>query len=86
MERLRAYLRWRTINIVLFVLILLALGGILGPLALNGPALVSITPADGATDANPQASIQLVFSQWVRPDSVQSAVTFDPPVHGHPTC
>src|ERR1700712_3999096 len=59
MERLRTFLRWRNINIALFLLILIAIGGVLGPLALSGPALVGITPADGATDANPQAGIQI---------------------------
>ena len=80
MERLRPYLRWRTINLVLFALILVALGVVLGPIALNSPTLLRVTPADGVADANPAAGVQLVFSQWVRPDSVQSAVTFDPPV------
>ncbi|MEP7187742.1 MAG: Ig-like domain-containing protein, partial [Roseiflexaceae bacterium] len=80
MERLRPYLRWRTINLVLFALILVALGVVLGPIALNAPAVLRVTPADGVANANPAAGIQLVFSQWVRPDSVQSAVAFDPPV------
>src|SRR5215212_1243628 len=80
MERLHSYLRWRNINLVLFALILVVLGVVLGPVALNAPTVLRVTPADGAADANPAAGIQLVFSQWVRPDSVQSAVAFDPPV------
>jgi len=80
MERLRPYLRWRTINLLLVALILVALGTVLGPIALTAPTLLRVTPADGVIDANPAAGIQLVFSQWVRPDSVQSAVAFDPPV------
>src|SRR3954449_2245984 len=80
MERLRPYLRWRTINLVLFALILVALGVVLGPIALNAPTGLRVTPADGAADANPAAGIQIVFSQWVRPDSVQGALSFDPPV------
>src|SRR4051794_36439966 len=80
MERLRPYLRWRNINIALFILILLALGLVLGPIALSPPTVVTITPADGAADANPQSGVQIVFSQWVRPDSVQRVITFDPPV------
>ncbi len=79
MERLRPYLRWRNINLLLFVLILVALGVVLGPIALNAPTVLRVTPADGAADANPAAGVQIVFSQWVRPDSVQSAVAFDPP-------
>src|SRR5690349_9177521 len=80
MERLRPYLRWRNINLLLFALVLIALGVVFGPIALNPPAVLQITPADGAADANPAAGIQIRFSQWVRPDSVQSAVAFDPPV------
>ena len=80
MERLRSWFRWRTINIVLAALVLLAGGLVLGPLAARGPQVVSITPANGATDANPQGGIQIVFSQWVRPDSVRAAVHFEPPL------
>src|SRR5215213_7791805 len=80
MERLHPYLRWRNINLVLFALILVALGVVLGPIALSAPTVLRVTPADGVADANPAAGIQLVFSQWVRPDSVQSTVAFDPPV------
>ena len=80
MERLHSYLRWRNINLVLFALLLAALGVVLGPVALTTPTVLRFTPAEGAADANPAAGIQLVFSQWVRPDSVQNAVTFDPPV------
>ncbi|HEU5097975.1 MAG TPA: Ig-like domain-containing protein, partial [Roseiflexaceae bacterium] len=80
MERLRPYLRWRYINLLLFALILVALGVVLGPIALNRPAVLQVTPADGAADANPTAGVQILFSQWVRPDSVQSALAFDPPV------
>src|SRR5215212_3607022 len=80
MERLRPYLRWRNINLVLFALLLVALGVVLGPIALTTPTVLRVTPADGGADANPVAGIQIVFSQWVRPDSVQNAVAFDPPV------
>ncbi len=79
MKNLHPYLRWRNINLVLFALILVALGVVLGPIALNGPTVLRVTPADGAADANPAAGVQIVFSQWVRPDSVQEAVAFDPP-------
>ncbi|WP_409570018.1 Ig-like domain-containing protein [Kouleothrix sp.] len=80
MERRRSLLRWRNINAVLLALVLLAAGLAFGPLALGGPRLISSTPADGARDANPQAGIQLVFSQWVRPESLRQAVRFDPPL------
>jgi len=50
------------------------------PIALTAPTVVRVTPADGAADANTAVGIQIIFSQWVRPDSVQSAVAFDPPV------
>src|SRR6478672_4468040 len=80
MQHLRPYLRWRNINLVLFALILVALGSVLGPIASTAPTVLRVTPADGAADANPAAGVQIVFSQWVRPDSVQSAVAFDPPV------
>src|SRR5437763_11360077 len=80
MERLHPYLRWRNINLMLFALLLAALGVVLGPIALTAPTVLRVTPADGASAANPAAGVQIVFSQWVRPDSVQSAVTFDPPI------
>src|SRR5690242_8169678 len=80
MERLYPYLRWRNINMALFALLLVALGVVLGPIALTAPAVVRVAPADGMADANPAAGVQISFSQWVRPDSVQSAVAFDPPV------
>jgi uncharacterized protein YfaS (alpha-2-macroglobulin family) len=79
MERLHPHLRWRNINLVLFGLILIALGIVFGPVALNAPTVLRVTPADGASGANPAAGVQIVFSQWVRPESVQSAVSFDPP-------
>jgi uncharacterized protein YfaS (alpha-2-macroglobulin family) len=80
MERLRYYLRWRNINIALAALVLIAAGVVFGPLAAGGPRVVQVAPSDGAADANPQAGVQIVFSQWVRPDSVRGAVSFDPPV------
>jgi alpha-2-macroglobulin len=80
MERLRPYLRLRYLNIALIVLVLIAAGFVFGPAAIGGPAVVEITPADGAVDANPQGGIQILFSQWVQPDSVRDAVRFDPPL------
>lgn len=80
MERRRSFFRWRNINIALAALVLLVAGLVFGPIAVRGPQIVSITPADGTKDANPQGGIQIVFSQWVRPDSVRAAVRFEPPV------
>jgi len=80
MERLRSYLRWRNINLFLATLVLIALGAVFGPIAARGPRVVQSSPTDGVADANPQAGIQIVFSQWVRPDSVRDAITFDPPI------
>src|SRR4051812_3968637 len=80
MERLRYYLRWRNINIALATLVLIAAGVVFGPLAATAPRVVQLTPSDGAADANPQAGVQIMFSQWVRPDSLRGAVSFDPPI------
>src|SRR5688500_7832161 len=80
MERLRSHLRWRNINLLLFVLVLVALGVVLGPIALTAPTVLRVTPADGVADATPAGAVQIVFSQWLRSDSVQSAVALDPPV------
>src|SRR6266498_719012 len=80
MERLRSYLRWRNINLFLATLVLIALGAVFGPIAARGPRVVQSSPTDGVADANPQAGIQIVFSQWVRPDSVRDAIAFDPPI------
>jgi uncharacterized protein YfaS (alpha-2-macroglobulin family) len=80
MERFRSYLRWRNINILLATLVLIALGVVFGPIAARGPVGLRSIPADGTADANPQAGIQIEFSQWVRPDSLRGAIVFDPPV------
>ncbi|HEX9370271.1 MAG TPA: Ig-like domain-containing protein, partial [Roseiflexaceae bacterium] len=80
MERLRPYLRLRYINITLLALVVLAAGAVFGPIALSGPQVVGVSPADGAASANPQVGVQITFSQWVRPESVRRAVSFDPPV------
>src|SRR5262245_56269584 len=80
MERLRPYLRWRNINILLALALIVALGVVFGPIAATGPKILEVTPSDGAADANPQAGLQIVFSQWVQPGSVERAVKFDPPI------
>ncbi|GAB4205545.1 MAG: hypothetical protein OHK0022_31720 [Roseiflexaceae bacterium] len=60
-------------------LVIVVVGLLFGSLALRGPAVTAITPADGAADANPKAPIRVEFDQWVRAESVAAAVTFDPP-------
>src|SRR6266508_2212749 len=79
MNRLRPFLKIRNIVIALVALLLVALGAVFGPLAAAGPTLVSVTPADGAADANPQAAIRVEFDQWIQLGSVAGAVRFDPP-------
>ena len=51
MERLRPYLRLRYINAALFALVVLVAALVFGPLALSGPAIVGVTPAEGAAAA-----------------------------------
>ncbi|HEU4323243.1 MAG TPA: Ig-like domain-containing protein [Roseiflexaceae bacterium] len=65
--------------IAVAVLVVVVLGLLFGPLALRGPAVTEISPVDGEAKANPKAPIRVVFDQWVRPESVASAVTVDPP-------
>src|SRR5437867_6543120 len=79
MQRLRSYLTWRTIPIAIAALLVVILGVLFAPLALAGPTVVQVTPADGVADANPQAGIRVEFSQWVRPGSIAGAVKLDPP-------
>jgi alpha-2-macroglobulin len=79
MNRLRPYLIPRNMIVAAVALLLVALSVPLGPLALSGPQVVAIAPADGTGDANPQAPIRVEFDQWVSLGSVGSAVTLDPP-------
>ncbi|MEN9935585.1 MAG: hypothetical protein RLZZ387_2164, partial [Chloroflexota bacterium] len=79
MNNRHTLLRPRALAILLVALLILVAGGLAAPLALSGPAVVSVTPPDGERAANPQAPIRIVFSQPVRPDSVQRGVTLDPP-------
>src|SRR5262245_49090517 len=80
MERLRKHLTPRNLIVALVALLLIGLSVPIVPLAISGPKIVSITPADGAADANPQAPIRIEFDQWVALASVAGAVRFDPPV------
>ncbi len=80
MERLRPYLTPRNLVVALVALLLIGLSVPLAPLSLAGPKVVSIAPADGAADANPQTTIRVEFDQWVALASVASALRFDPPV------
>lgn len=59
--------------------ILFGAGVFVAPLALRGPSIVAIAPADSAQDVNPQAPIRIEFDQPVDPESVAAALTFDPP-------
>ena len=80
MNRLRRFLTLRAIVAAVVALLLIGLGALLAPMALSGPKVVAMTPADGAADANPRAGIRVEFDQWVSPGTVASAVAFDPPV------
>ncbi len=80
MNRLRSFLNLRAILAALGVVVVLALGIVLGPMLLSGPQVVTISPNDSSSDANPQAAIRIEFNQWVRPASVAAALQLDPPV------
>ncbi len=72
-----------TVRAGLIVLALVAVlgGGIVaGPLLLRGPRLISVSPADGAQHANPQAAIIVTFDQPVQSSSLTDAITLDPPM------
>jgi alpha-2-macroglobulin len=79
MKHLRQYLTPRNIIVAAVALLLVTLSVLFGPLALSGPRVVAITPADGMTDANPQIPIRVEFDQWVSAGAVAGAVTLDPP-------
>lgn len=72
-------LRPRVIVVALAAALALLAGALAAPLALSGPAVVSVTPPDGERAFNPQQPIRIVFSQPVRAESVQQAVALDPP-------
>ncbi|HEY0602747.1 MAG TPA: Ig-like domain-containing protein [Herpetosiphonaceae bacterium] len=78
MKPFRSYLTRRKILIAVAAIVVLALGAILGPLALAGPRIVRVTPSDGATDVSPQSAFRVEFDQWVLPDSIEA--TIEPPV------
>src|SRR5262245_5476838 len=79
MKRLHQHLTPRNLIVALVALLLIGLSVPAVPLALSGPRVVSIAPADGAADANPQTPIRVEFDQWVSLGSVVGAVRFDPP-------
>ncbi|HEY0734798.1 MAG TPA: Ig-like domain-containing protein, partial [Herpetosiphonaceae bacterium] len=78
MKPFRSYLTRRKILIAVAAIVVLALGAILGPLALAGPRIVRVTPSDGATDVSPQSAFRVEFDQWVLPDSIEAPI--EPPV------
>lgn len=67
-------------GIIAFIVILLIVAGIVvAPMVLAPPVITNLSLDDNATQVNPQAAIQITFDQWVDPQSLQQAVTFDPP-------
>src|SRR5262245_17741690 len=79
MKRLHQHLTPRNLIVALVALLLIGLSVPTVPLAVSGPRVVSVAPADGAADANPQMPIRVEFDQWVALGSVAGAVHFDPP-------
>ncbi len=65
---------------VVLVAVVAIAGVLLVPRLLGGPEVVRITPPDGATSANPQAPVRIEFNQEIEPQSLESALTFDPPL------
>lgn len=62
------------------IIFLIAVGIFVAPMVLAPPVITDLSLEDNATQVNPQAAIQITFNQWVDPQSLQQAVTFDPPV------
>jgi uncharacterized protein YfaS (alpha-2-macroglobulin family) len=79
MERLKSFLILRNTLLIIFGVVVLAAGIVLAPMALRGPQVVQISPADNANNTNPQGQIRLEFDQWVRPATVATALQLDPP-------
>jgi uncharacterized protein YfaS (alpha-2-macroglobulin family) len=72
------FLKPRNLIIALVAVLALVAGGFAAPLLLRGPQVLSITPSDGGRDANPQAPLQIEFDQWVRAESLTTALRFEP--------
>ncbi len=79
MRYLRLFRRPAVIIGAVVAALLLALGIYFGPLLIAGPRIVAITPADATEYVNPQGSIRIEFSQWIKRDSVLEALSLDPP-------
>ncbi len=60
-------------------IVLVAIGIIVGPVALNGPRVLKTIPADGEQAANPQAELRIELSQAVQPGSL-GGIALDPPI------
>ncbi|GEM_PF-56985 len=73
-------IRPRYLLIVVLIGLLVGVSIPTGPLLISGPRLLEATPADQASDVNPQAPLQLVFDQWVNTESLSKAISFNPPV------
>ncbi len=67
---------------VVVVLVLLIGGGVFFAVRSNPapPRIVAIMPADGTTHVSPQQVIRITFDQEITPNSLASAISFDPPV------
>ncbi|MCU0491067.1 MAG: Ig-like domain-containing protein, partial [Chloroflexaceae bacterium] len=68
----------RNIIIALIGLVALLVGVFAAPLALRGPQVVAISPADGSQTVNPLAPFRIEFDQWVQADSLRTAVSLEP--------
>lgn len=78
MKSFHSYLTRRNILIAIGAIVIVALGAVLGPMALAGPRILRVTPSDGAADVSPQSAFRIEFDQWVLPDSIET--TIEPPV------
>lgn len=73
--------RRKTLRLFLLAAALLLLG-LGGALAWGTPRLVAVSPADGAVDVPPGATLELTFSRPMQPDSVIGRLSLEPAVAG----
>lgn len=77
-----SFLRGRGAVIALLTTLTLLLAGagiFAGPMLIRGPQLLKVSPADGATNMNPQSELRLEFDQPLQASSLQAAIRLDPP-------
>ncbi|MBA4421391.1 MAG: hypothetical protein C0391_09610 [Anaerolinea sp.] len=67
--------------ILLFIVLLLVGGAVLAYFSLQ-PRVVSIFPADGATDQHGTTAVQVTFSTGIRPTNIEKYLTFEPNTTG----